>query len=229
MTFGLISVKLLAKTTTSIIYDSLGVESEFMKIAISHPNFPKLLKPLAYSFSFLYEKVVCRLANVIINVSNIDRHDLIRKYKIKKSKTFLIQIPSTIQKINPINFEDIKSNSRTKLGLPKDKVIIIFHGGLPHPPNQEAINLIEKLGLAGKAIDDSLNSAYEKMAADLLAECLAKREKELGEFLSNEKRFELMAKCTGCGMCVTSCPVCFCRTCNLRDQVKAKTMDTKNI
>jgi len=141
--WGLISTKLLAKTTTTIVYDSLGVESEFMKIAISHPNFPKLLKPLAYSFSFLYEKVVCKLADVIINVSNIDRDNLIRKYNIKKNKTFLIQIPSVIHKINPINFEEIKLKNRTKLGLPKDKVIIIFHGGLPHPPNQEAFNLIE--------------------------------------------------------------------------------------
>ena len=141
--WGLISAKLLAKKTTTIIYDSLGVESEFMQIAITHPKFPKLLKPLAFSFSFSYEKVVCKLADVIINVSNIDQDTLIRNYKIKKSKTFLIQIPSVIHKINPINFEYIKINNREKLGLPKDKVIIVFHGGLPHPPNQEAINLIE--------------------------------------------------------------------------------------
>jgi len=141
--WGLISAKLLAKKTTPIIYDSLGVESEFMKIAVTHPNFPKLLRPLAFSFSFLYEKVVCKLADVIINVSNIDRESLIKNYGIEKSKTFLIQIPSIIHKINPNNFEDIKINNREKLGLPKDKVIIIFHGGLPHPPNQEAINLIE--------------------------------------------------------------------------------------
>ena len=142
--WGLISTKLLAKNKhTYIIYDSLGVESEFMKIAATHPNFPKFLKPIAVVYSKIYEKLACKLADVIINVSEVDRNYFINNYKINKNKTFLIQIPSSLNDINIEDLIGLKTQSREKLCLPKEKTIILFHGGLPHPPNQEAFDLIK--------------------------------------------------------------------------------------
>ncbi len=88
-----------------------------------------------------------------------------------------------------------------------------------------AKNLIDKLNWQDKLIDENQNKQYEKEAEDIILNCVAKREKELSEFLSNEDRFNLFIKCTGCGMCVKACPVCFCTVCNLLEQVKAKTMD----
>ncbi|QEE16953.1 Coenzyme F420 hydrogenase/dehydrogenase, beta subunit C-terminal domain [Promethearchaeum syntrophicum] len=91
--------------------------------------------------------------------------------------------------------------------------------------SSRAKNIIEKLKWQDKIIDEKLNAQYEKEAEDIILNCTATREKELSEFLANEDRFNLFIKCTGCGMCVKSCPVCFCTVCNLTEQVRAKTMD----
>ncbi|MFX0186807.1 MAG: glycosyltransferase [Candidatus Hodarchaeota archaeon] len=140
--WGFITAKFLAKKKTKLIYDSQGIESEFMKNAVKNPKFPKILKPLAKIFGYFYEKLVCKLADVIINVSMVDRDYYIKNYKIPKSKTFLIQTPSTLNFEGSKRTEANKIQCRKKLSLPLDKTIVIFHGGLPHPPNQEAFNLI---------------------------------------------------------------------------------------
>ncbi|MHA1856072.1 MAG: Coenzyme F420 hydrogenase/dehydrogenase, beta subunit C-terminal domain [Promethearchaeota archaeon] len=88
-----------------------------------------------------------------------------------------------------------------------------------------AKNIIGKLYWQDKLIDENLNKRYIKEADEIITACTTKREKDLSEFLSNENRFNLFVKCTGCGMCVRSCPVCYCTVCNLLEQVKAKTMD----
>jgi formate dehydrogenase subunit beta len=66
---------------------------------------------------------------------------------------------------------------------------------------------------------------YEAEAKAIIENCQKKRTTELDAFNSSTDRFQRLAKCTGCGMCVKSCPVCFCVDCNLLAQVKAKTMD----
>ncbi len=62
---------------------------------------------------------------------------------VKKEKTFLIQTPSalTAEKFN--RNDKLKNEYRNKLGLPLNITVAIFHGGLPHPPNKEAFDLIE--------------------------------------------------------------------------------------
>ncbi len=37
--------------------------------------------------------------------------------------------------------------------------------------------------------------------------------------------FEGLTKCTACGLCITVCPVCFCKDCNLKAQRKEKVID----
>lgn len=140
--WGFLAAKILANKNTILIYDSQGIESEFMKIAIKHPEFPKIFRPFAKLFGKIYEMLVCKLANVIINVSDVDRNYYIEHYKIKKNKTILIQTPSTLSFEGNKRTEDYKTQCRKNLGLPLNKTIIIFHGGLPHPPNQEAFDLI---------------------------------------------------------------------------------------
>jgi len=140
--WGFISTKLLAKRNTIIMYDAHGVESEFMKIASKNPKFPKFLTPFALIYAFIYEKLVCKLANIIIVVSNIDRNYYLDHYSIDKNKTILIQTPSALYTNKSSNLDGDKIKYREKLGLPKNKTIVIFHGGLPHPPNQEAFDLI---------------------------------------------------------------------------------------
>lgn len=141
--WGFLTIKLFAKKKNILIYDSLGVESEFMNIAVNHPKFPKIFKVFAPFFAKLYEKLVCKFADVIINISEVDRNYYIKNYKIKRSKTFFIPASSSIKAQNSLGSEILKIKYRKKLGLPVDKTIVIFHGGLPHPPNQEAFDLIK--------------------------------------------------------------------------------------
>lgn len=141
--WGFLIAKLLTKKKIRLIYDSLGVESEYIKISLKNPKFPKILKPFAKIFAKFYEKLVCKLVDVIINVSEVDRDYYVKNYKIKRKKTILIQIPSSIKFLNPPTTENFKIKNRIKLGIPKDKTIVVFHGGLPHPPNKEAFDLIE--------------------------------------------------------------------------------------
>jgi glycosyltransferase involved in cell wall biosynthesis len=141
--WGFFSTKFFSKKNSTIIFDSAGVESEFMEIAAQHPKFPLFLKPFMKIYTKLYEKLVCKLTNVIINVSDVDRQYYIDNYKINRNKTIKIQTPSSIVLHDATRTDDLKVKYRNILGLPKNKVIVIFHGGLPHPPNQEAFDLIE--------------------------------------------------------------------------------------
>ncbi|MHA1718029.1 MAG: Coenzyme F420 hydrogenase/dehydrogenase, beta subunit C-terminal domain, partial [Promethearchaeota archaeon] len=93
------------------------------------------------------------------------------------------------------------------------------------PQSDRAHALIDALGWTGKAISDELNAAYEAEADKIVETAQKKREKEIGEFLANENRFDLFTTCTACGNCVRSCPVCFCVECSLLAGVKAKTID----
>ena len=141
--WGFLITKLLAKKNTFLIYDSHGVESEFINIAMKNPNFPNFLKPLSKLYSRLYEKVVCKIANLIINVSEVDRQYYVQNYNINRKKTFLIQIPSIAKKIESKGIEEVKLNIKRKLKLPLDRKIVLFHGTDTHPPNKEGFELIE--------------------------------------------------------------------------------------
>ena len=140
--FGVLLLKLLSNKKSLIILDSLGIESEFLKVSINYPQFPRYLLKIMNKFIKLYEKLACKLADVIINVSEIDRNYYIKNYKIKKSKTIVIPVASIIPTQNFKRTEDFKKKCRKKLGLPLNKTIVVFHGVLQHPPNKEAVKLI---------------------------------------------------------------------------------------
>lgn len=141
--WGLIITRFLKNKNTRLIYDAQGVEREFIKISTRNPKFPKFLTSLAIFFAKIYEKTVCRLADAIINVSEEDRNYMIKHYKINRKKTYLIQTISSLRLKNIRRNNELKLESRNKLNLPLNKTIVVFHGGLPHPPNREAFNLIK--------------------------------------------------------------------------------------
>ena len=142
--WGFISLKLFANKKNLLIYDSQGVEGEFYEVVTKHPRFPRILKPIVKLYFKFYEKLVCKLTNFIVCVSDVDRNYYINKYNIRKNKTFLIHTPSAINHEKFNKTKKSKIISKKKLGIPLDKTIVIFHGTLPHPPNQEAIDLIMK-------------------------------------------------------------------------------------
>lgn len=141
--WGFFISKILKPKNALLIYDSHGVEREFIKISWQNPDFPSLFKSLSYIYVKFYERIVCKLADLIINISKEDREYYIRNYKIKSNKTIVIQTPSHLRSNNPIEERlNFKNNYRQKLGLPYDKTVVVFHGGLPHPANKQAFDII---------------------------------------------------------------------------------------
>jgi formate dehydrogenase subunit beta len=108
-------------------------------------------------------------------------------------------------------------------GLPDDSPNYIIT-----PQSSRAIGLIAKMKWESKQISDSLANTYDSIAGNILSSCAEKREKELDAFENTADRLNQLAKCTGCGMCVKACPVCFCPSCNLLPQVKDKSMSKVN-
>ena len=140
--WGFLTTKLVAKKKSILVFDSQGIESELIKVTSRDPRFPKFLKPFAKYFGKTYEKLVCKLADIIINLSEIDRDYYEQEYGIDRNKTILIQNPSSLDHQNIERSDSLRKQYREKLKLPLNKTIVMFHGGMPHPPNREAFELI---------------------------------------------------------------------------------------
>lgn len=93
------------------------------------------------------------------------------------------------------------------------------------PQSARAKELLNELGWNKKLLNTDQAKAYDAEAKTIVSACSEKRERELDAFEKSTDRLMKMAKCTGCGLCVKSCPVCFCPDCNLLAQVKAKKLD----
>lgn len=129
------------QTRIPIVYDSAGVEAEFMKITMRHPMVPPVLKPFLPLYGKIYEKLVCHHSTHVITCQPQDRQYYIENYGVK---------PMTVTALNTVSKFDSsladralsKAEARKHLDLPRDKTIVIFHGALPHVPNAEAFDLI---------------------------------------------------------------------------------------
>ncbi|MFX1502146.1 MAG: glycosyltransferase [Promethearchaeota archaeon] len=140
--WGFLIIKLIARRRTILICDSQLIESKYIGIDIKAKRIPKIFKHFIIWFARIYEKLVIRMVDVLICLSEIDREYFIKNFKIKRSKTILLQTPSTINLQTKPRSERLKKECRKKLGLPMDKTIAMFHGGFPHQPNKEALDLI---------------------------------------------------------------------------------------
>ncbi|MHA1285069.1 MAG: glycosyltransferase family 4 protein [Promethearchaeota archaeon] len=153
--WGFLITKFLVRKKSFLIYDSQGIESEFMEVSIKNPKFPKIFKPFAKIYAKFYEKLVCKLSDLIICVSKKDRQFYIENYKISPKKIIVIQTPSAILPEVAKRSAKLKEIWRRKLNLPLNKILVVFHGGLPHPANQEAFDLI-KNKIAPTIKDDNI-------------------------------------------------------------------------
>ncbi len=78
---------------------------------------------------------------------------------------------------------------------------------------------IKKLELPKQQVEDLIQKQN-----DIMELCRIQQVQDVGEFLSSDRIHEL-AKCTMCGICINSCPVCFCTDCILQKQRKEKNID----
>ena len=87
--------------------------------------------------------------------------------------------------------------------------------------------LIEKSKIKTKPLPNDIKQNLSDKIKEIKNAALAKRAKDLEEWdmLSQAEKIEQLQKCTGCGICIRACPVCYCVDCILQKKKKEKTID----
>ncbi|MFX0098167.1 MAG: 4Fe-4S dicluster domain-containing protein [Candidatus Hodarchaeota archaeon] len=93
------------------------------------------------------------------------------------------------------------------------------------PMTQKGLDVLEKSGNLLNLSEVNFDSA--SILKELEEQGNQRQLKEIEEFkaLSPEDKMKELGKCTMCGMCINSCPVCFCVDCVLKKKRKAKEID----
>lgn len=101
----------------------------------------KRINSIIWPVIYLFERFLCRAAQKLICVSDVDRSFFIKYYKLDPDKIKIIE--------NPVNNKIFYcNNSRNKkvrkdLGIKKNEKMILFFGQLDYAPNVEALKIIE--------------------------------------------------------------------------------------
>ena len=142
---GILISKLITKLLKQkiiIIYDAQNVESIFVKEVISSsPKFSKIESMMISLYIRFLEQFTCKyFADHIICPSSKDKKMFTKLYGINENKISVI--PSGAH-MSSIWNEEKKEIIKKEFKIDKSKLIIFFHGSFLHPPNSEAIGLIE--------------------------------------------------------------------------------------
>jgi glycosyltransferase involved in cell wall biosynthesis len=138
---GVLALKLLTKLNkvdTKIVYDAHNFEVELVE-QFKKSDEDMEINQMVYTWIVpIIEKFSVFFAHYITVVSERDKMNLMKKYKIEKDKITVIPNGTIICKTNKVEKDAIKS----KMGINENKIIILFHGTYSHFPNREAINHI---------------------------------------------------------------------------------------
>jgi formate dehydrogenase subunit beta len=108
------------------------------------------------------------------------------------------------------------------IGIPieSDEIILKVY-------SEKGNEVLEKAKVDKKAIPEDIKKAHLDKEKEIKENALAKRAKDLEEWdkLSQTEKMTELLKCTGCGMCIRSCPVCYCVDCILTKKKKEKAID----
>lgn len=85
--------------------------------------------------------------------------------------------------------------------------------------------ILQKSGVTLNALDSDAVEKLNKFQDEMNNKALEKRKQDVEAYLNKADRINDIAKCTMCGMCINSCPVCFCVSCVLQKQRKEKVID----
>ena len=93
--------------------------------------------------------------------------------------------------------------------------------------SEKGNELIEKSKIKTKPLPNDIKQNLSDKIKEIKNAALAKRAKDLEEWdmLSQAEKIEQLQKCTGCGICIRACPVCYCVDCILQKKKKEKTID----
>ncbi|MFX1344061.1 MAG: Coenzyme F420 hydrogenase/dehydrogenase, beta subunit C-terminal domain [Promethearchaeota archaeon] len=108
------------------------------------------------------------------------------------------------------------------LGIPIDSKEIILK-----VYSDKGNEILEKSGIAKKELPDKIKNEHENTYNQIIEKAKEKRAKDLEEWdkLSQDEKIAELLKCTGCGMCIRGCPVCYCVDCILTKKKKDKAID----
>ncbi len=141
--------------------------------------------------------------------------------------------------------------SRKKYNVPFDKSLqrddsFIRHGEVPSdiyislvglPEDGSTLYIAAGTPLGEQVIKESgvklkpLPSGYAELKDKLLKAAWDAMDRQVGINGAEQDKnpsvdfLEGLTKCTACGLCITVCPVCFCKDCNLKAQRKEKVID----
>lgn len=115
-----------------VLYDAHNIESERLKSGENASDVQATIMKLL-------EIVSCKISDLVFVVSEIDKEKLI-SWGIPKNK--IAVIPNSIE-ISKFSVVSNKNKIRSKYRLEK-KVVLIFHGPLDYPPNEEAATILVK-------------------------------------------------------------------------------------
>lgn len=108
------------------------------------------------------------------------------------------------------------------LGIPidSDEIILKVY-------SEKGSDILEKSGISKKSLPDNVKKEHIAKYNEIIEKAKEKRAKDLAEWenLSQEEKIAELLKCTGCGICVNACPVCYCVDCILKKKKKDKTID----
>lgn len=87
--------------------------------------------------------------------------------------------------------------------------------------------ILEKSGVNKKELPDKEKKSHTDKYNEIIEKAKEKRTKDLEEWdkLSQDEKIAELLKCTGCGICIRGCPVCYCVDCILTKKKKEKKID----
>jgi len=172
------------------------------------------------------KKLLRYLKKQKLEVSNITGEYLTPKELIlfNSQKRLVIPFDSTIRKDDCFTTRtDVQYDIIISLvGLPEDGSKLFIAAGTP---------LGEKIIKESRVNLGNLPANYLDRKQNLLQKTSDLMDAQIGELITEWNKLtpiekvERLTKCTACGLCITVCPVCFCKDCNLKAQRKEKILD----
>ena len=140
-------------------------------------------------------------------------------------KTHIFEIPKDMQivdnccrcerKISP--FADVSISTFGTFETDKNFVFSVY--------SQRAMDVVNKLNWDSKKTTNEQEEKYQKQIEAVIQDAKARLQKDLEEFNKRTDKLDVYNKCTVCGMCVKSCPVCICPVCALTELKKDEKID----
>ncbi|MBD3354026.1 MAG: hypothetical protein GF364_21265 [Candidatus Lokiarchaeota archaeon] len=82
--------------------------------------------------------------------------------------------------------------------------------------------VLKKSKIELKELPKNKIEGLSSLQEEIMSKAEQRRAKELKEWLEKPDRIKEIAKCTMCGVCITACPVCFCKDCILKNNVRKR-------